>query len=395
MTEIGEGAFKSCYSLQSIEVAQDNENFMSRNNCLLSKDGTRLLIGCKTSIIPDGVIEIGRNAFSGCRDLQSIKIPGSMTEIGEGAFECCGGIQSIEVSQDNEYFMSQDNCLLSKDGARLLRGCKTSIIPGSVTEIGENAFSGCRGLQSIEIPGNVTSIGDDAFSCCRDLQSINIPDSVTSIGKNAFSYCYGLQSIELPGSVAEIGEYTFSNCISLQSIDIPNGVIKIGDFVFDLCSNLRSVKIPGSVSVISSRIFGSCLSLQSIEVSPDNEYFMSRSNCLLSKDGSILLRGCKTSVIPNSVTKIGYSAFRCGCCPQSIEIPSSVTSIEESAFLFCYGSISSLILHYDAPADLSPELVDRLPISDRITLHVPVGTGDAYRHHPVFSKAKEVVDDVR
>ena len=89
---------------------------------------------------------------------------------------------------------------------------------------------------------------------------------------------------------------------------------------------------------------------------------------------------------------IRFMAFY-GCNSlRSIEIPSNVADIDW-AFDGCDG-ISSLILHYDAPADLSPELVDRLPISDRITLHVPVGTGDAYRHHPKFSKAKESIDDV-
>ena len=57
--------------------------------------------------------------------------------------------------------------------------------------------------------------------------------------------------------------------------------------------------------------------------------------------------------------------------------------------------IAAVSLHYKEPLDLSPGLVAELPISGKITLHVPVGTGEAYRHHPEFSKVKEVIDDVR
>ena len=68
-------------------------------------------------------------------------------------------------------------------------------IPNSVTSIGNNAFSGCTGLTSVTIPNNVTSIGGAAFNGCSSLTSIEIPNSVLSIGSAAFSGCTNLKTV--------------------------------------------------------------------------------------------------------------------------------------------------------------------------------------------------------
>ena len=60
------------------------------------------------------------------------------------------------------------------------------VIPDSVTNIGDWAFSNCTSLKSITIPDGVTSIGDSAFEGCTDLISITIPDSVTILEKVFF-----------------------------------------------------------------------------------------------------------------------------------------------------------------------------------------------------------------
>ena len=191
----------------------------------------------------------------------------------------------------------------------------------TITDCKESA-SGAITIPS-EIDGKpVTSIGNGAFWGCTGLTSITIPNSVTSIGGEAFRGCTGLTSITIPNSVTSIGDYAFYKCTGLTSITIPNSVTSIGDLAFEDCTGLTS-----------------------INVASDNNYYSSNNGVLFNKKKTALIRypegKSQTSyTIPNSVTRIGYGAFR-GCTGlTSITIPNSVTSIASWAFDGCTGLTS-------------------------------------------------------
>ena len=214
-----------------------------------------------------------------------------------------------------------------------------------VESIGDRAFSGCTGLTSITIPNSVTSIESSAFSGCSSLTSVTLPNSVTSIVDWAFAGCTSLTSITIPNSVTSIGWYTFHDCTSLTSITIPNSVRSIGNHAFSNCSSLTSITIPNSVTSIGYNAFAGCTSLTSIKVDAGNNKYDSRDNCnaIIETSSNTLIAGCKNTTIPNSVTSIGYEAFR-GCYAlTSITIPNSVTSIGNRAFMEC-NSLTSVTI---------------------------------------------------
>ena len=280
VTTIGGGAFQNCSSLTSVTIpdsvtsigsgAFESTNALKVLNynakCELSSSFRSswpnletVVIGDSTPSIGDaafnycsgltsvtigsGVTSIGSGAFGGCTSLTSVTIPNSVTSIGGGAFQNCSSLTSINVNSGNTVYDSRNNCnaIIETSTNTLIVGCKTTIIPDSVTSIGNYAFQNCSSLTNITIPDSVTSIGFGAFNNCSSLISITIGNSVTSIGFGAFQNCRKLSNIVIPNSVTSISGEAFRDCSSLTSITIGSGVTTIGDNVFYECSSLTSI----------------------------------------------------------------------------------------------------------------------------------------------------------
>ena len=219
VTSIDGSAFKDCTRLTNIVVSKSNKVYDSRDNCnaIIETATNTLVAGCKNTIIPNSVTNIGQYAFF-C--LTSITIPNSITSIKPEAFYYCPDLTSIIVENGNTVYDSRNNCnaIIESTTNSLVIGFKNTIIPNSVTSIGDKAFVNCSGLTSITIPNSVTSIGEYAFRGCTALTSIEIPNSVKNIERSAFSNCKGLTSITIPYSVTSIGKSAFNSCHALNDI---------------------------------------------------------------------------------------------------------------------------------------------------------------------------------
>ena len=171
--------------------------------------------------------EIGVQAFTDCKSLESIEIPNGITRIGDYAFEGCKSLKNITI-------------------------------PNSMEIIGCEAFAGCKSLTSIEIPDSVISIKRYAFAGCWSLKNIKIPNSVTKIEDCTFFDCRSLTSITIPGNVKRIGDNVFEDCKLLTSVTISDGVESMGDYVFKGCDSLKSIEVPDSVTRIELYTFEGC-----------------------------------------------------------------------------------------------------------------------------------------
>ncbi len=293
-------SFNYC-SLKSIVVDEENSVYDSREGCnaIIETATNTLIVGSENTIIPNSVTSIGSCAFGGRNGLASITIPNSVTSIRDYAFgDCydltsvtigknvthiegqafyrCTGLASIVVDEGNSVYDSREGCnaIIKTETNTLIKGCKNSTIPGSVTSIEGGAFQDCNSLTSIEIPNSVSSIGYGAFRDCTGLTSI-VVDEENSVydsreGCNAIietatnTLIQGCMNTIIPNSVTTIGDYAFYNCSGLTSVTIPNSVTSIGSWVFYNCDGLTSMEIPSSVTEVGFNAFSGCSNLTDI-----------------------------------------------------------------------------------------------------------------------------------
>ena len=148
----------------------------------------------------------------GKKDISQFDIPEGVTEIGTDAFFECMALSAVNI-------------------------------PSSVTTIGADAFALCKNLYSVKIPQSVTSIGARAFRNCNKLTSIVIPDGVESIERATFMECYYLTKIWIPSGVKKVGENAFSWCNKLKDVYYSGSEEQWNEIEFDPIGGLSNATI--------------------------------------------------------------------------------------------------------------------------------------------------------
>lgn len=285
----------------------------------------------KEIIIPEGVIEIGADAFWGA-NITSLVIPNSVKTIGSNAFQRCSHLTSLTIGS-------------------------------SVKEICDSAFSYCEELTSVTFPNSVTTIGEGSFWKCNNVTTAFIPDNVQKIGRKAFSgslinicvsewnksydsrndcnaiietssntLILGCKNTIIPNSVKTIEEWAFCDC-QLKNLTIPYGVTSIKENAFRNCV-IDSLFIPSSVTSIEAGAFKDS-QIEKIEVDTNNTVYDSRNHCnaIIETSTNTLHTGCRNTIIPDDIEAIGPYAFA-GCIfkTKKVVLPDNLLVIDDYAF---------------------------------------------------------------
>ena len=347
--------------------------------------GPRAFFGCvglKQITISNKVQYIGTSAFEGCAWLESVSIPASVVNILPRAFANCMNLQNMTVASGNTTYDSRNGCkgIVEKETNKLIAGCQKTIIPTSVTEIGEYAFFGDVKRTYITIPNSVETIDAYAFYECLSLERFTLGSSLKKIGEDAFEKDQNLAQAQFPNSLKYIDYAAFSNCYSLENVSFGNALDTIYASAFYGCDKLSDLTIPASVKNIGNMAFAYCPSLESIEVESGNNVYDSRNNCnaILTKADNILLVGCKNTLIPGTATAIGDYAFAGITDLTSITIPASVKKFYNYSFADCknLANVYNRITHF-SDFEYGAALFSGVPVASS-TLHVPLGTKRMY-----------------
>lgn len=341
VTSIGSKAFYGNNKLKSVHIPTTVETIrgLAFDSC----------VNIKSVIIPNSVKMLGNAVFFSCVRLHSVTLSKNLQSIGKACFYNCSKLKSITLPSS-----------LKNIGAYIFGDCKSLdslVINNGPTYISREMFLNCNKLKKIVLPKSITKISRKSFSNCISLSDINITDRITHIGSKAFSNCIKLKEIDV--NTKNIYDSTFYNC-TLKKVILGDKVTNIQNYAFGHC-NINTLYISGSVKNISGTAFISS-DIKNLSVDDNNSNYLVLDNVIFSKDKKKIIASVQQNnhknynipngveeicdnafygknitevTFPNTVTKIGQSAFmKCNILTK-VNIPNSVTDIEESAFCNC------------------------------------------------------------
>ena len=189
---------------------------------------------------------------------------------------------------------------------------------------GTIAITGYTGsAESVEVPSKingkmVTDIRYDAFAKCLKLKNVVLNKGIETIGFRAFKECINLENVTIPDSVKTIDTGAFARCYKLKKIIIPDSVQSLGNGAFYKCINLTQVNIPNGVKTIPGYFYAQGYADETVA-----------AGCFQD------CRSIKNIIIPSSVSTIKESAFS-GCTSlSSVFIGSGVKELDKRGFYGC------------------------------------------------------------
>lgn len=315
-------------SLEEIIVEEGNTVYDSRNNCsaVIETATNKLLIGTKSTIIPETVTSIADKAFNNCTTVTEISIPAGVTTIENSAFKGCTGLTKVNIPSNSQ-----------------------------LKYIGQSAFESCSSLISIDIPSSLEDLGNSAFINCITLEKVDFSDDspIRIIENKTFEGCLKLKNISLPKSLTVIGERAFYGCEGLCNITLPDGLATIDNSAFANCENLCEINIPASVITINMRSFSYNYNLHTVNIPEDSN---------LTTIGAVAFFNCHKLtqiVIPSKVSSIGSDAFT-SCSSLSVIYNLSALNFKQGNS--GYGGIA----RYAKEIKTTLEASDKLVISNGI-----------------------------
>ncbi len=244
------------------------ESYEINSKGVISGNGTLIYVpkGYKGKLtIYNDINTVFDGAAEGCTGITEVVVGTGLTEIGTNAFSGCRSIGSVD--------MSRNKVLTSIDEGAFYQCTSISSIsmPESLTNVGKDAFYSCDILADVNMPG-IETIGNGAFARCNSLVNfndtgkINLSGNVKSLGTGAFAWCSMLNNVIMPTKATEVSEGAFANCIGLKEVKDWGSINVIGENAFKNCGFYSVVLPTEEAAVVKSGAFADCQNLNNILV---------------------------------------------------------------------------------------------------------------------------------
>ncbi|MCR5360498.1 MAG: leucine-rich repeat domain-containing protein [Bacteroidales bacterium] len=316
LTEFGTVAFAACDNLREIDIDPANQTFETRGCNGIFKPGCdTLLFGIGTTVIPEGIHVIGKNAFIRTDGVKSVKFPSTLKEIGDHAFsenyklESITFADSIETICDFAFWhceaLAGETLQLPKrlrslggesfgygpkfkhivcgDSLRYIGSCPFDLNDYETIDVGNHLEYAEYGafwtpkLKSIHLPATLKGLGIEAFGAAENLERIDIDDidawcHIQMGSQRSNPAHYGriylngepVTRIVVPEDIVELSGHIFHGFTDLTEVILPIGLHSIGEGAFSNCTSLAEVHIPPSVFEMGGGIVGSAPSIKKV-----------------------------------------------------------------------------------------------------------------------------------
>ena len=378
LSRAGDYVFSGCTSLVSANIpaniefssdSQDRTGAYMFNNCTslttvtFDEEATYdaipegMFYGCSKlnfdTTLPSSVTTIKPSAYAGA-GIETFIDVGDLVNIQDYAFQNCSSLKNV-------YIGGGDSTKLTNLGINIFSGCN-NLETVAIPFVGEFRDSAPMGYPfeahsaNTKVPASLKTVDISAtaalpnsfFQDCSSLEQVHLEASDSSsdlfLSALLFKGCTALKEVTaLFNSVAEIGRECFSDCINLLGAPMDEART-IGSNAFKNCRSLNSINLGTDAETIHETAFSCCSNVTSINVRSSNTKYSSTGNCLIEKSRNLLVRGCKTSNIPSTVTGLGVQSFDGITDLEILTVPSSVEYILGD----CFEGTPIKLIHYDA-----------------------------------------------
>lgn len=380
VTKLEQNTFANCLSLATVTFTNTESVTEIAAKCF-ANDGA--LTECE---LPAKLEVLGDSAF-GATALTHVRIPVTLREAKQ-PFSKCQQIGQIEWEEGltkviDNLFQNMESSLkvdfqnqITEIGNHAFDSSLITGITGTnkLVKIGEYAFNSCAGISGkVELPAvteihayafskifatdfeiseNITLIDNSAFMNCTNLKAINKNDGVADvdlgnmtklaeIGKQAFAGCSSIVSLRLSGTITKINDSAFSKLTTLANVKFNDngeaGTTELGSSVFSGCTNLVEVSTAKNVGIIGSSAFSGCIKLMRLNLAEGLQIIKSGAFSGCARLEGALPEGVSEKYSSASGAKVMLPNEKA-----VLEIPGTVTVIEDSAFASCYSADETL-----------------------------------------------------
>ncbi|MBQ8293017.1 MAG: leucine-rich repeat protein [Bacilli bacterium] len=270
-------------NLTVIKVDKENTTFDSRNDCnsVIVTATNTLILGCKTSVIPNDIEEIAESAFKDCYELRKIIIPKNIVSYGENAFRGCINLEEVyyegtllewcKMFNNNDikdnYLTTYTKRMYMLDDNNQYYELKDIIIPEEVTSLNGKMFMGYDNVENVYLHKNITCISPYSLHCenikniyfdgtIEDWCKIKLTDYSAPMlyAENIYFKVNGeyapATNVVVPGTVKKVNSYQFGGFDCLETIEFEEGVEEIYPTALFDNPNLTKIILPSTIKSI-------------------------------------------------------------------------------------------------------------------------------------------------